>query len=241
MYGFHFKRPPQQFFSHHNSFVWRQQRSISSRDTSCYAFDGSDGRSKTADANSTMVKIAGSRNTRSTRAKSTNKGIVVHGKIEENGTRFLFSNNNDNPTQAEVNTYFREHPDPNPQEIADILQRTVKWKKKRKIDMLIGDKLLIVISSLRRIMPVFNLSQLRNATVGVLDSLQVISPTDIETSGLFVSLTTLLTLTVANIILNPSILQVYWMLLSSSWSHRMTETFDSQQWTLQECCLVYRS
>ena len=164
-FGFHFKRPPQLLsHGHHDTFILpRQQRSISSRDTSCYALDDNDGKGTIA---GTSIP-------------------VVNEKSEDNGALpvFLFDRNNDNPTQAEVDAYFRGNPDPSPLEVADILQRIVKWKKKKKIDVLTGDKPLIVMSSLQRMMPVYNLRQLRSSTVGTLECLQVISPTDIAKSG----------------------------------------------------------
>ena len=104
-------------------------------------------------------------------------------KAQDSGTVFLFDRNNDNPTQAEVAAYFCEDPDPDPEQVVSILQRTAKWKKRKAIDVLAGDNLPFVISSLQRMMPKLNRPQLRHATIGTLECLQVIPLVDIEKSG----------------------------------------------------------
>ena len=104
-------------------------------------------------------------------------------RTNNSSTRFLFHRNNDNPTQAQVDSYFRGNPDPSPEQVGSILQRAVKWKKKKSIDVLTGDKLIFVISSLQRMLPAFSPRELWFATVGTMECLQVISPTDIEKSG----------------------------------------------------------
>ena len=96
---------------------------------------------------------------------------------------FLFDRNNDNPTQGEVDAYFRSNPDPSPQEVVDILLLSVMWKKKKKIDVLSGDKLHLVMSALQRMSSILNLSQLLFATVRILECLQVVPLVDIEQSG----------------------------------------------------------
>ena len=170
MYGFHFKLLPPSF-SHHSSFIARQQRWIS-RDTRYHAFvdGGNDG---------SRGKIVGRNNATAWGSMKDNG----HAEIDQS---VYFSRNNENPSQTEVNAHFRENLDPTPQEIANILQLTVYWKKKKRIDMLAGNNLFVVMSSVQRMLPMFNLPQLRNVTVGVLDSLQVISSRDdMEKSGSF--------------------------------------------------------
>ena len=104
-------------------------------------------------------------------------------RAQDTGVPFLFAINNDNPTQAEVDAYFCENPDPNPEQVVGILQRTVKWKKKKAIDVLTGENLPIVISSLQRMLPKLNRQQLRHATIGTVECLQVISSTGSGKSG----------------------------------------------------------
>ena len=165
-YGFRFKRPPQlpsQPWTNVNIFVG--QRSIS-KDTRCYAFENDGrGRGRGRDA------LGG---------RGTSNG---RGGTKDSGAYFLFDQNNYNPTQGEVDAYFRNNPNPSPQEVVDILLRTVTWKKKRMIDVLSGDKLLIVMSALQRMLSVFDRRQLRFATIGLLECLLVIPLVDIEKSG----------------------------------------------------------
>ena len=97
---------------------------------------------------------------------------------------YLFDYRNDHPTQREVDAFFHQNPNPSAQEIVDILLRNTTWKKKKKIEVLTGNKLPFIMFKLQSMMSVFNCLQLRNATVGILESLQVVSPNDIETSGL---------------------------------------------------------
>ena len=112
------------------------------------------------------------------------RGVTVAQSLsKDSGALFLFASNNDNPTQAEVDAYFRENPDSDPEQVISILQRTVKWKKKKAIDVLTGDNLPIVMSSLQRMLPKLNRPQLRHAAIGTLECLQVIPLVDIEKSG----------------------------------------------------------
>ena len=102
--------------------------------------------------------------------------------------RFLFHRDNDTPTQDEVDAYFLSEPNPSPGEVVNILERTVKWKKDHKIDVLTGDKLHFVMSSLRSMLFTLNTEQLHNATMRTLMCLQVIPLADIERSGSLYSL-----------------------------------------------------
>ena len=104
-------------------------------------------------------------------------------KIKNGGALFLFDCNYSNPTQRDVDTYFQSKPNPSPQEVVDILLRTVTWKKKKNIGVLSGDKLHFVVSALKMMLPNLKLSKLRYATVGIMESLQVIPIIDIEKSG----------------------------------------------------------
>ena len=96
---------------------------------------------------------------------------------------FLFDRDNDNPTQEEVDAYFLSEPNPSPDETVKILERTVKWKKNHKIDVLTGEKLHFVMSSLQSILFTLNREQLHNATVRTLMCLQVVPLADVERSG----------------------------------------------------------
>ena len=82
-----------------------------------------------------------------------------------------------------MDAYFLSQPNPSPDQVVDILLCAVEWKKKKRIDVLSGDKLPFVVSSLQRRLSDFNLRQLQQATIGTLESLQIIPPIDIEKSG----------------------------------------------------------
>ena len=107
----------------------------------------------------------------------------VSRRTNDSDTRFLFDLNNDNPTQTQVDTYFLEKTDLSLEDVISILLCAVNWKKKKSIDVLTGDKLGIIMSSLQRELSNPNKHQLRHSTVGIMECLQVISPTDIEESG----------------------------------------------------------
>ena len=109
---------------------------------------------------------------------------VKQPSIKDPGTVFRFDNDNDIPTQEEVDKCFRSKPKLCPDQIVSILLRVVKWKKKIQVNILSSNNLLFVTSSLQRMLDGFNLSQLEFATVGTLECLQVIPPVDIEKSGL---------------------------------------------------------
>ena len=111
------------------------------------------------------------------------KGNETLSSSKDSDTPFLFASTNDNPTQAQVDAFFRKNVDPSREEVISILQRAVKWKKKKSVDVLTSDKLLIVRSSLQLMLPRLSKPQLRHATIGTLECLQVISPTDMEESG----------------------------------------------------------
>ena len=176
-YGFRPKRSPQlslQRWTDADIFVGHQ--SIG-RDTRCCAFNENDGRGRGRGRD----EIEGRGRGRG-RGPSYGRG----GTGVDRGSSdafFLFDRNNDNPTQGEVDAYFRSNPNPSPQQVVDILLRSVMWKKKKKIDVLSGDKLLYVISALRRVLSILNLPQLRLATIGILECLQVVPIADIEKSG----------------------------------------------------------
>ena len=107
----------------------------------------------------------------------------VSTRTNDSDTRFPFDLNNDNPTQTQVDTYFLEKTDLSLEDVISILLCAVNWKKKKSIDVLTGDKLGIIMSSLQRELSNPNKHQLRHSTVGIMECLQVISPTDIEESG----------------------------------------------------------
>ena len=111
---------------------------------------------------------------------------------QTNDELFLFRRDNDNPTQEQVDDYFLSEPNPSPEEVVQILQRTVKWKKNHKIDVLTGDKLSFVMSSLESMLFQLTTEQLHNATVRTLMCMQVIPLADIERSGSSYSIFTIL-------------------------------------------------
>ena len=171
VYGFRFKRQPklspQSWTDALNNVGQQSIRDV----THCYAFD--------ANPRSSVPSIIG------TGSATNGRGIVsLTGETMDGGALFLFDRTNNNPTQRDVDAYFHSKPDPSPQEVVEILLRTVTWKKKKKIDVLSGDNLLIVMSSLRRLMSAFSSAQLRYATIGILDILQVVPLVGIESSGM---------------------------------------------------------
>ena len=174
-YGFHFKRPPQvpsQRWTNVNIFVGHRSMG---KGTRCYAFENDGrGRGRGRDAIGGRGRGEGT---------SYGRGTGEYGGTKDSGAYFVFDRNNDNPTQGEVDAYFRSNPSPGPEQLVSILLCAVKWKKRRRIDVLSGDKLLIVMSALQRMLSVFNVPQLRFATIGLLECLQVVPLVDIEKSG----------------------------------------------------------
>ena len=96
---------------------------------------------------------------------------------------FLFDRNNRNPTQSQVDDFFRNKPELNAHEIVNIFLRAVQWKKKKRIDVLIGDKLSFVTDSLLRIVSKLDGRQTTQITMATVNGLQSIAPASINTSG----------------------------------------------------------
>ena len=185
VYGFRFKRPPQLS----SPLCWKDAHIFigqhsTHRDTRCYAFDENDGRGRGRGRDGTGGRGRG-------RGTSNGRGYagLNGGETKDSDALFLFDRNNDNPTQREVDAYFLSQPNPSPDEIVSILLCAVKWKKKKRIDVLSGDKLLVVMSALQDMLSknILKPSTLRYATIGVLESLQVVPLADIEKSGLWCS------------------------------------------------------
>ena len=170
VHSFRFKRPPKlssQSWTDALNFVGYP--SIR-RATRCYAYDG--------------IRRSWEPSRNGTGSASNGGGIAEEkSAIKDGDALFLFDRNYNNPTQRDVDAYFRSKPDPTPEQVVDILQRTVTFKKKKNIDVLYGDRLLIVLSSLHRVLSDLKLSKLRHATVGIMGSLQVIPLDDIDKSG----------------------------------------------------------
>ena len=172
VHGFRFKRPPKlssQRWTDALNFVGHPSFRRAIR---CYAYDA--------------IRRSWESSRNGTVSASTGNGggnARVSGKINDGGALFLFDRTNNNPTQKDVDAYFQSKPNPSPKEVVDILLRTVTWKKKKNIDVLSGDRLLFVMSSLQHMLIDLKVPTLRHATVGIMESLQVIPLVDIEKSG----------------------------------------------------------
>ena len=96
---------------------------------------------------------------------------------------FLFDRNNQNPTQAQVDDFFRKKPELNAHEIVNIFLRAVQWKKKKRIDVLVGDKLSFLTDSVSRIVSKLDGRQLTQTAMAAVNGLQSIEPKNILSSG----------------------------------------------------------
>ena len=99
------------------------------------------------------------------------------------GGGFLFDHNNQNPSQAQVDEFFRNKPELNPKEITNIFLRAVQWKKKKRIDVLGGDKLSFLTGRLQCIVSELGGRQLTQTAMATINGLQAIAPTNVQTSG----------------------------------------------------------
>ena len=96
---------------------------------------------------------------------------------------FYFDRANQNPTQAQVDEFFRQQPELNSHEIVNIFLRAVQWKKKKGIDVLGGDKLSFVTESIMHMMSKLDGRQLTQTAMATVNGLQVIASIDIQMSG----------------------------------------------------------
>ena len=102
---------------------------------------------------------------------------------------FYFDLDNQNPTQCEVDEFFRKKPVLHFKEIPSIFLMAVQWKKKNNIDVLGGDKLPIVteniVHSVAQLEGVqfINAGHLIKLTMATVNGLQAIAPTNIHMPG----------------------------------------------------------
>ena len=99
---------------------------------------------------------------------------------------FYFDRANQNPTQAQVDEFFRQQPELSSPEIVSIFLRAVQWKKKKGIDVLGDDKLSFVTERLWQMMSKLDGRQFTQTAMATVNGLQAISPTNIHMSGQWV-------------------------------------------------------
>ena len=99
------------------------------------------------------------------------------------GPDFLFDLNNQNATQSQVDEFFRKKTKLSSFEIVSIFLRAVQWKKKKRIDVLGGDKLSYLSQSLLPLISKMDGRQLTQASMATVNGLQATSATNIHTSG----------------------------------------------------------
>ena len=107
---------------------------------------------------------------------------------------FLFDRTNQNPTQSQVDEFFRQKPALTSYEIINIFLRAVQWKKKKRIDVLGGEKLSLVVKNIWHLIPTLNGKQLTKTAMATINGLQAIASTNTYMSGEWVVMSNLASL-----------------------------------------------
>ena len=140
---------------------------------------------------------------------------------------FYFHTDTQNPTQQEVDEFFRQKPVLHFKEIPSIFMSAVSWKKKHNIDVLSDDNLAFVTESIMNMlsqvegMQFVNAGHLIKLTVSVVTGLPTIASTNIHLTGhsWVVDVVYLLSL----MIIQPCffVLDILFLLLNSTlfWTH----------------------
>ena len=98
-----------------------------------------------------------------------------------------FDRTNENPTQAQVDEIFRHKPELNSNVIVNIFLRAVQWKKKKRIDVLGGDKLSFLTESILHLSSRMDGRQLTRTAMACVNGLQAVAPTNVHMPGRTIS------------------------------------------------------